>query len=275
MTSRIVALSLLLNGLLTGVLLDRWWSEPSAANTPPPSPSPRQTNPQVFANPLMPVPVQETEHEESPAEKIHDLTARIAQLETRIEQINSHIGQLKPASKPVTRPRVETRHLVTLERLLAGGIDEGFADDFIQRQSRHELQRLELQDKAQRQGYLATARYEEELARLDAQRPDLRQELGDEAYDHYLYNNRLNNRVKILSVMRGSAAEQSGLQKNDIILDYDGKTIFNWNELREASSQGQKGEYVTIDILRNHELYSINIPRGPLGVRLGATRIKP
>ncbi len=51
--------------------------------------------------------------------------------------------------------------------------------------------------------------------------------------------------------------------------------MFTWQELKDATSEGQLGEYVSISIYRNGEVYSFSVPRGPLGVQLGSTRLEP
>ena len=75
--------------------------------------------------------------------------------------------------------------------------------------------------------------------------------------------------------MLGSAAEQAGIQDGDIVLSYDNSRMFNWTELKDATAEGQLGEYVSISIYRNGEIFSFSVPRGPLGMQLGATRLEP
>ena len=75
--------------------------------------------------------------------------------------------------------------------------------------------------------------------------------------------------------MLGSAAEEAGIQKGDIVLSYDDNRMFTWTELKDATSQGELGEYVSISIYRNGEIFSFSVPRGPLGMQLGATRLSP
>ncbi len=75
--------------------------------------------------------------------------------------------------------------------------------------------------------------------------------------------------------MLGSAAEQAGIQKGDIVLSYNDNRMFTWQELKGATSEGQLGEYVTLSIYRNGQVYSFSVPRGPLGTQLGAARLEP
>jgi len=107
------------------------------------------------------------------------------------------------------------------------------------------------------------------------QETSVREDLGDEYYDQYLYANGRPNRVKVASVMLGSAAEQAGMLDGDLILTYGQSRLFEGRELQQATSEGELGEFLSMDILRNGQLISLWVPRGPLGIRLGAARIKP
>ena len=164
---------------------------------------------------------------------------------------------------------------ITLEMLIRGGINSVLAEDFIRRKNAVDIQKLELNDRATRENYLNTQRYFDELAEIDLLDVNLREELGDDQYDEFLYKSKQTNRIKILSVMLGSAAEQAGIKKNDIVLSYDNKRMFTWAELKESTAQGELGEYTSINISRNGEVYSLPVLRGTLGIQMGATRLLP
>jgi S1-C subfamily serine protease len=168
-----------------------------------------------------------------------------------------------------------TQRLYSLDNLIKGGIDASLAEDIVRRKNSIELQRLALYDLATREGYLNTQRYFDELEAINSSDISLRDELGDETYDSYLYNSKQNNRIRISSVMLGSAAEQAGIKKGDVVLSYDNTRMFNWQELKDATAEGQLGEYVSISIYRSGEIFSFSVPRGPLGIQLGATRLAP
>jgi C-terminal processing protease CtpA/Prc len=168
-----------------------------------------------------------------------------------------------------------TRRLYNLENLIKGGIDPSLAEDIVRRKNSIELKRLELQDRATREDYLNTQQYFDELQQINLNDVSLREELGDQRYDEYLYNSKQNNRIRISSVILGSTAEQAGIQDGDVVISYDNTRMFNWQELKDATSEGQLGEYVSISIYRDGEIFSFSVPRGPLGVQLGATRLEP
>lgn len=168
-----------------------------------------------------------------------------------------------------------TQRLYNLDNLIKGGIDPSLAEDIVRRKNSIELKRLALQDLATREGYLNTQQYYDELAAINVNDISLRDELGDQRYDEYLYNSKQNNRIRISSVMLGSAAEQAGVEDGDVVISYDNTRMFNWTELKDATADGQLGEYVSISIYRSGEIFSFSVPRGPLGVQLGATRLAP
>jgi S1-C subfamily serine protease len=75
--------------------------------------------------------------------------------------------------------------------------------------------------------------------------------------------------------MLGSPAEQAGIETGDVILSYGDRQLFNWSELQDATTRGERGEYVNVTVLREGQMLNLWLPRGPLGVRLGSTRVKP
>ncbi len=185
-------------------------------------------------------------------------------------------AKLRPAANNRNRfASALTRRLYNLDNLIKGGINPSLAEDIVRRKNGIELKRLALQDRATRDDYLNTQRYYDELSEINKQDVTLREELGDQQYDEYLFTSKQNNRIRIASVMLGSAAEQAGIKKGDVVLSYNDNRMFTWQELKDATSEGQLGEYVSISIYRDGEIYSFSVPRGPLGTQLGSTRLAP
>ena len=101
--------------------------------------------------------------------------------------------------------RAEQRY----QNLLAAGIDEQTALQLQQRSDQYQLARLELFDRAAREGWTDSEQLSSELEVLDETQVDLREALGDEAYDRYLYQAGRPNRVEIASIITGSAADMA------------------------------------------------------------------
>lgn len=215
---------------------------------------------------------------------------RILQLEQELERVKGRLAQLEdmlrqqgnsspdspvPDSDPSDRPPHRPADPLTRDSLIEAGVSTALAADIMRRKGELEYKKLQLRDRAIREGYVRSGRYYRELRELNKQRIALRDEIGDRAYDRYLYQTGQNNRVQITSIMAGSPAEVSGMQENDIILRYSNDPVFAWNEIRQATSKGELGEYVTVDILRDDETLSLMLPRGPLGVKLNPARSEP
>jgi len=212
---------------------------------------------------------------------IEQAIVAIKQQLTEIETTLSALSDVTPtvsAQKTVTpnhRPSNFSQRAYNLDSLIRGGLSPLLAENIIRRKNSIELKRLALQDKAKRENYLNTQRYFDELDEINRETVSLRDELGDEKYDEYLFNSKQNNRIRIASVMLGSVAEQSGIQKGDVVLSYNNKRMFSWQELKDATAEGELGEFISISIYRGGEIYSYTVPRGPLGVKLGAARLEP
>ena len=161
------------------------------------------------------------------------------------------------------------------ESLLAAGLDEQSARDLQRRTDQYQLARLELFDQATREGWSDTDQLNDRLETLNDSQPDLRTELGETAFDRYLYESGRPNRVSIASVIDGSAADLAGVQAGDMIFTYADERIFNVQDLQDATRAGNRGEYVTLLIDRNGEIERTDIERGPMGVTLQSSRQEP
>jgi len=212
----------------------------------------------------------------------NELENKIIELELRVSELEQAAHSQAEASTDTKTPpsRISSRsirldRLLSIKSLVKAGLSEEMATDMVRHRNDIELKKLELRDHAAREGYLGSKRYMKELTFLLNEETSLREDLGDEAYDRYLFSNGQHNRVKVASVMLGSAAEEAGMKDGDLILTYGESRMFEGFELKKATSEGELGEYVNVDILRDGQLMSLWMPRGPLGVRLGAARVAP
>jgi len=223
----------------------------------------------------------------SEGQRIQKLEQQIAFLVERVEQLEQDLGSaqqnlqrergalVNDNASPEETPVSSSSPALSTENLIKAGIAETTAADIIRRKNEIDLQLLELRDQAIREGYLGSSRYASEYRALQQQDVSLREEVGDSAYDRYLYASGQANRVKIDSVMMGSPAEEAGIRAGDVILNYDDTQMFDWSELREATTRGERGDYVNVTVLREGQRLNLWLPRGPLGVRLGALRLEP
>ncbi|VAW51754.1 hypothetical protein MNBD_GAMMA05-60 [hydrothermal vent metagenome] len=211
--------------------------------------------------------------------EVEQLKQQLLQVNQTLESFSTENKQISPVifgrTNKIPTPSVLTQRLHSYESLIRGGIDQITAEDIVRRKNNFELKRLALQDRATRENYLNTQQYYDELNTINQSDISLRDELGDDRYDEYLFSSKQNNRIKISSVMLGSAAEEVGIEKGDVVLSYNNQRMFTWQELKGATTEGSLGEFVSMTIYRAGEHYSFTVPRGPLGIQLGATRLEP
>lgn len=178
-----------------------------------------------------------------------------------------------------TRQRFRTGRRLTREQRLhnlqTAGLDQQSADALLARQDEQRLAELELFDRAAREAWLDSDQFQTALEDLQAQTPDLRDELGTDAYDRYLFASGQSNRVRVSEVISGSAAEINGIQTDDVIIIYAQNRIFTLDELQQATRDGNRGEPVTVVVQRDQELLELIVERGPLGVQLTRDSLAP
>ena len=175
----------------------------------------------------------------------------------------------RPPPLPVDTP--EDRR----EALIIAGVDGALAEEIVWRESEIAMARLELQDRALREGWHGTETYRDEMRALGSRAVDLRAEVGDDAYDRFLYETGQPNRVQVGGVFAGSQGEQAGILPGDIIERYADERVFRFDDLRSATTAGVRDELVPVTVLRDDRRFELWIPRGPIGVRLESGSTAP
>lgn len=163
-----------------------------------------------------------------------------------------------------------------LERALTeAGLPPAAAADVKRRYDELAMDELSLRNQATREGWNDTPEFDAELQEIEADRLAIRDEIGDEAYDHYLFATGQPNRVYVTDVVASSPAAQAGLQTSDVILSYGGARILTPDDLIAETEVGTVGEPTRVKITRNGQPLEVEIPRGPLGLRIGVTQEPP
>ena len=160
-------------------------------------------------------------------------------------------------------------------RLAAAGFTSQQIETMRRREAQALMQQIELDDRARREGWVNTPRYNQEVNNLTSGADTLRHDLGDDAYNRYLFASGRPNRIAIGTVIETSPAEQAGLQPGDVIRSYAGERVFSSAQLTNLRSAGDKGTPVTVEIIRDGELMQITMPRGPMGVRTRSDVVDP
>lgn len=159
-------------------------------------------------------------------------------------------------------------------RLEAAGFAPRDAEDLRRLFEETELERLYLRDQATREGW-PNGRLAAEIAALDERMASVREDYGESAYDWFLYAAGRANRVKVESVLGGSAAAEAGLRPGDLVYAYGGERIFKPGSLVKSTQSGRFGETVELEVQRGGERLRVTVPRGPLGVRIGRDTVEP
>ena len=149
-------------------------------------------------------------------------------------------------------------------RLIEAGFAPGQAEWIVQRESQLQMEALQARYDAERSGD-AMSFFQGRTAASDA----LRNELGDADYERYLDASSRPTSVAVSGVLDSSPAQRAGLQPGDQIVRYDGKRIFSMSDLTRRTLEGQPGEQVVVDILRDGVSMQVAVPRGPIGISGG------
>jgi len=204
--------------------------------------------------------------------RLNDVVERVEQLS--VQGIEDRAAPTLPTSTDAA-PVGTAENAVPMQVYMDVGLDPAQVEEIQRRQADLEMERLYLRDQAIREGWIGSDRYAERLDELESGIGQLREELGDDAFDRYLYASGRPNRVRIQSLIEGSPAEQAGLRAGDVIVSYAGRRILAYGDLTGATTAGDVGSSVRVSVRRGESVVDVFVPRGPLGVRLAAQRMAP
>ncbi len=177
---------------------------------------------------------------------------------------------------PVAPITIDEEQQVSVEeQLSAAGMPTETIQAMQQSIDRSRLQMLQLRDRASREGWDDSDEYRDQMRDLRNPYRGLRDEFGDEAFDQFLFASGIPNRVQVEEVYSGSAADDAGLVPGDIIVSYAETTIYSMTTLRDSTLEGFAGENILLEVNRDGQPITINVPRGPLGISMSSTVIKP
>jgi hypothetical protein len=137
-----------------------------------------------------------------------------------------------------------------------------------------EMERLYLRDRSIRESW-SREKYREAVQSLDSKEGELENQLGESMYDSYLYASGRPNRVSVASVFPSAQAGIAGIVSGDHIIRYDNQRIYNWFDLREATTGGNAGDTVALEVERDGITIQFYLVRGPLGIRMNSVSVAP
>jgi membrane-associated protease RseP (regulator of RpoE activity) len=193
-------------------------------------------------------------------------------LETRVERPAASSADSEgdaPAPPPQSRRvragpsgfGIDDAELV--DRFVAAGIASDRAQWIVDRLAAVRMEALQAQYDAAREGRPLDA-----AARLSA-RDVLREELGMADYEKYLEALGRPTDVDIREVIPSSPAAQAGLMPGDRVVAYGGARVFDIGDLNRLTLEGEPGQTVAVDVIRDGQPIQLYIPRGPMGITGG------
>jgi hypothetical protein len=182
------------------------------------------------------------------------------------------------ATEPATEEHAATADSSdgAIERILAeAGLSPAIVKNLQRRFEHTVLAAADVRNVAAREGWLDSPRFSDEMAAIEAERRAIRDEIGDEAYDLFLFATGELNRAVVAEVERQSPADVASLQAGDVIVSYDRVRIFSPDDLSAEVEAGTPGTIVRLDVRRSGRPIRIDVPAGPLGASIGATQEVP
>ena len=208
------------------------------------------------------------------AEQLEEVQSEMADLQQNLRaRVEAAFSENR--GNVVAQPAATQVNQSMEDRLAASGFTPQQFEDLRRREEGAQMQQIELNDRAIREGWVNSPRYFEELNRLTSGTDSIRRELGDDAYDRYLYASGRPNRIAVGTVIATSPAERAGFKTGDVIRSYGGERVFSSAQLVDLRSAGQIGTSVVVEIVRDGELMQITMPRGPMGVQTRPDRVDP
>lgn len=135
--------------------------------------------------------------------------------------------------------------------------------------------RFRLRDRAEREGWLDTARYRDALAKLPGSLSELSKTMDEDTFSRYLYAVGRPNQVRVNEVLAGSAAQTAGVEPGDVLLRYGDARLYSAGGLRQLTRSGDGGTMVAVEIRRDDQVIQTWLPRGFMGVAISSERALP
>jgi hypothetical protein len=153
-----------------------------------------------------------------------------------------------------------------IEQLVNGGFTPQRAEWLAERAEELRMEALQAVYDARREGKPLDPRA------IAGEQSLLRNEIGDAEYEQYLQALGRPTSVGVGNVLASSPAAAAGLQSGDRIVSYGGARVFDMSELNRLTYEGEPGQPVILEVVRDGQSMQIVIPRGPIGIAGGRYR---
>jgi hypothetical protein len=178
--------------------------------------------------------------------------------------IADRIRERFPNGVPQTPEEIEqfTRQR-QLDRFVGAGLSLERAQWILQREDELQMEVLQSRYEAAQNGASP-----EEVANLNTASV-MRQELGDTDYEKYLQGQGRPTSVNVRDVLTNSPAQSAGLKAGDQIVAYNGRRVFDMNELNELTNEARPGATVALEVVRDGQPMQVYVQSGPIGISGG------
>ena len=168
-----------------------------------------------------------------------------------------------PAAQRFARGRFPATPEQRVEQLVSGGFTPQRAQWLLDRAEQLRMDALQTLYDARREG-----RPIDQSSVADEQSL-LRTEIGDSEFEQYLNALGRPTAVGVSDVFASSPAEAAGLRSGDQIVSYAGTRVFDMRDLNRLTYEGQPGQPVVVEVLRDGQQMQLVLPRGPVGITAG------
>jgi hypothetical protein len=179
-----------------------------------------------------------------------------------VEETSIAEARASPAAR--RRPPFELDDNDLVERFIAAGLTPQRAQWIVARTQELRMQALQEQYDAAREG-----RPIDPSLAIFAPASTLRAELGDADYERYLQALDRPTSVYVRDVLATSPGARAGLKPGDQVVSFDGERVFDMSDINRLVLEGQPGQVVAVDVLRDGQLVQLYVPRGPIGITGG------
>ena len=205
------------------------------------------------------------------------LEAELSGLKDNLQILEQRLDELaerksEPDDSP---PRVGRSRQINPGTFVEASFSQDEAESLTALWGQQQMDLLYLRDQASREGWRNTPRYAQAVRELRNATGSMREEVGLDTYDRFLFAAGQSNRVVLNAVIDSSPAQAIGLQPGDTILAYDGNRILSVHDLQAATTAGEPEAPVVIEVDRGGQLMEFEIARGPIGVTLSTRRVEP
>ncbi len=207
-------------------------------------------------------------------QKFETLSRQMAELDSSMLSFKGINDSEKITADSKSDTSDSNSHWFNEQTLIDSGMASSRASELKANFEQLEMERLYLRDQSIRESW-DRAQYREAMQALTGKEEDLKNRLSETEYDAYLYASGQTNRVAVTNVLASSQAGTAGIQSGDYVIRYDNQRVYNGFGLQQATSSGNIGDNVALEVERDGETLHFYLPRGPLGIRMNSVSVAP